>query len=236
MIQCLRANADLQTANICHIDGPCGRDPFLSALIEKLPVNLPDTTPIRSDAAFQLLALAVESVTKQPFSQTFKDRVSKPLCLKSTNFLESKPPVFGGGLSNTSREGEPAGLGLVSTISDLATLGHAMLTSEILPAVITRRWMKPFTSTSNLRNSVGRPWEVYHYGTLPTDPVVDIYTKTGTVGSYSSYFGLVPSHDVGFAILAVDQGPEAPDLNAYADITIGEYTSLNIAYDHGLKQ
>lgn len=175
-------------------------------------------------------------MTKQPFSQTFNDRISKSLGLKCTQFLESRIPIFGGGISNTSLDGEPAALGLVSTISDLAALGHAMLTSEILPAAITRRWMKPFTSTSNLRNSVGRPWEIYHYGTLPTDPVIDIYTKTGTVGRYSSYFGLVPSHDVGFAILAVDQGPEAPDLSAYADITIGEHTSPNLAYDHGLKQ
>lgn len=217
-----RSNADLRTADVCNINGPCDRETFMSALVDRLPVNLPDTTPIRSDAAFQLLALAVESVTNQSFSQTFNDRISKPLGLKSTRFLKSRAPVFGGGLSNTSLEGEPAALGLVSTISDLATLGHAMLASDILPAAITRRWMKPFSSTLNLRNSVGRPWEIYHYGDLATDPVIDIYTKTGTVGRYSSYFGLVPSHDVGFAILAVDQGSDAPDLNAYADITIGK--------------
>jgi hypothetical protein len=98
------------------------------------------------------------------------------------------------------------------------------LTSELLPPATSRRWLKPFTSTSNLRNAVGRPWEIYHYSTLPTDPVIDVYMKTGSVGRYSSHFGLVPSHDVGFAILAVDSQREAPDLNAYADVTLGEYS------------
>ena len=49
------------------IDQACDRDAFVSALGNKLPVNLPDTTPLRSDAAFQLLALAVESATKKSF-------------------------------------------------------------------------------------------------------------------------------------------------------------------------
>lgn len=130
--------------------------------------------------------------------------------------------LFAAGFSNISLNGEPAALGLSSTISDLARLGRSILTSAILPPATTRRWLKPFASTSDLRNAAGRPWEIYHYSATPTDPIVDIYTKSGTVGKYSSYFGLAPSYDVGFAILAVDSGLGAPDLNAYADITLGE--------------
>ena len=185
---------------------------------------MPDSTPIASKAAFQALAFAVETQANQPFIQVFKDRISTPLGLNATHFLsdEVPPPLFGNGLNNSSLQGEPASLGLLSTISDLATIGRAMLTSRLLPPSTTRRWLKPFTSTSNLRNAVGRPWEIYHYGNSPTDSIIDIYTKTGSVGRYSSYFGLVPSHDVGFVILAVDTHQEAPDLNAYADITLGK--------------
>lgn len=171
-----------------------------------------------------MLALAVESATKKPFERTFHDRIREPLDLKSTHFLKPQTQAFGSGLSNTSLNGEQAALGLVSTLSDLSKLGRAILTSDLLPPATTRRWLKPFTSTSNLRNAVGRPWEIYHFGSLPTDPVIDVYMKTGSVGKYSSHFGLVPSHGVGFAILAVDSGLEAPDLNAYADVTLGEYT------------
>jgi CubicO group peptidase (beta-lactamase class C family) len=178
---------------------------------------------LRSDAAFELLALAVESATKKPFATTFNDHIATPIGLNHTQFLDAKSQLFGSGLSsNASTDGEQAALGLTSTISDLAKLGRSILTSTILPPAITRRWLKPFTSTSNLRNAVGRPWEIYHYGATPTDPITDVYTKSGTVGKYSSYFGLVPSYDVGFAILAVEGGEEAPDLNAYADITLGE--------------
>jgi hypothetical protein len=129
--------------------------------------------------------------------------------------------LFGSGIPNTSLTGEQASLGLTSTISDLAKLGRSILTSALLPPATTRRWLKPFASTSNLRNAVGRPWEVYHYSAAPTDAIIDVYTKSGTVSKYSSYFGLVPSYDVGFAILAVDSGRGAPDLNAYADVTLG---------------
>jgi CubicO group peptidase (beta-lactamase class C family) len=187
-------------------------------------VTLPDSTPIASNAAFQALAFAIETQAQQSFVQVFKDRISTPLGLNATHFLsdEARLPLFGNGLTNSSLQGEPASLGLLSTTSDLATVGRAMLTSKILPPSTTRGWLKPFTSTSNLRNAVGRPWEIYHYGNMPTDPIIDIYTKTGSIGRHSSYFGLVPSHDVGFVILAVDTHQEAPDLNAYADITLGK--------------
>lgn len=195
---------------------------FLSSLVQKLPINLPDTTPIFSNAAFQLLAFAVESAGKRPSKEVFEDRLRKPLSLDQTHFLEPETQLFGDGLTNTSLQGEPAALGLTSSISDLATIGRSILTSNLLPLAVTRRWLKPFSSTSNLRNAVGRPWEIYHFGNEPTHPIVDVYTKTGTVGRYSSYFGLVPSHDVGFAILAVNMERKAPDLNAYADIMLGE--------------
>jgi CubicO group peptidase (beta-lactamase class C family) len=219
-----RLYADKNTANACTIDKVCDRETLIPALAGRRPVTLPDSTPIASNAAFQVLAFAVETQTKQPFAQVFQDRISTPLGLNATHFLSDKVPLplFGNGLTNSSLKGEPASLGLLSTISDLATAGRAMLTSKLLPSSTTRRWLKPFTSTSNLRNAVGRPWEIYHYGNKPTDPIIDIYTKTGSVGRYSSYFGLVPSHDVGFVILAVDTHQQAPDLNAYADITLGE--------------
>jgi CubicO group peptidase (beta-lactamase class C family) len=216
-------HADFRTANACTIDKACDQKAFVSAIVNKLPFNLPDTTPLRSNAAFQLLAFAVESVTKKPLPTTFNDHIAAPISLDHTDFLNHKSQLFGSdSFTNTSIDGEQAVLGLTSTISDLARLGRSILTSAILPPATTRRWLKPFTSTSNLRNAVGRPWEIYHYGAVLTDPITDVYTKTGTVGKYSSYFGLVPSYDVGFAILAVENGMEAPDLNAYADITLGE--------------
>lgn len=190
------------------------------------PVELPESTPIFSHAAFQLLAVAVEAKSGKPFSEVLTERVLRPLSVKSTGMLATNISIFGDGLRNTSLSGEPASLGLVSSITDLSILGRSLLTSDLLGAAGTRRWLKPVSSTSNLRNAVGRPWEIYHYSDEAIDPIIDVYTKTGTVGRYSSYFGLAPSVDVGFAILAVDSETESPDLNAYADLVLAALVQI----------
>lgn len=80
--------------------------------------------------------------------------------------------------------------------------------------------------TSNLRNGVGRPWEVYRAGDS-ISPIIDALTKSGTLGKYASYFGLIPEFEIGFSILAHDSSVEDRklDLNVYADIV-----SETIAY------
>lgn len=111
-----------------------------------------------------------------------------------------------------------SGLSLLSTTRDLARAGRAMLKSELIPASATRRWLQPFADTSNLRNGVGRPWEIYHAGQYANSTVLDVFTKNGYTGAYASYFGLSPDLGAGFAILSHDTSGTAADLNAYADI------------------
>lgn len=156
----------------------------------------------------------------QPFSDILSKKLLTPLKMSSSSLLSRKTEPYGCGLTNSSLVGEPAALGLVSTLVDLTRLGRSILKSQLLSLATTRRWLKPFTSTSNLRNSVGRPWEIYHYGNRSTDPIIDIYTKSGSIGRYSSYFGIAPDFDLGFVILAVDAVSPAPDLNAYADLVL----------------
>ena len=101
-----------------------------------------------------------------------------------------------------------------------------MLTSRLISPAITRRWLQPVADTSNLRNSVGRPWEIYHAGKHANSSVVDVFLKNGLLGNYASYFGLSPDFDVGFAILAHDAATSSPDLNVYADIISGALSQL----------
>jgi hypothetical protein len=115
---------------------------------------------------------------------------------------------------------------------------------------MTRRWIKPIAHTSNLVNDAGRPWIIYKStkDQSAINPVIDIYTSYGSVGLYSSYFGLVPDYNIGFVILSADE-VSAPDLNVHVDIVAdmllpslekaaisqagsiysGEYTSNQIA-------
>ncbi|KAK5675756.1 hypothetical protein LTS10_011483 [Elasticomyces elasticus] len=205
-------------SHTCRVDKTCDQELFFSHMRQEPRVYLPDTTPVYSNAAFQVLAFALEWSLGGSFEHALRRSLIKPLGLGTTDFLaDAGTRDFN--IANSSSVGEPAALGLYSSIRDLSKLGRSILTSSLLTPAQTRRWLKPISSTSNLRNAVGRPWEIYHYSKTPTDPIIDIYTKLGTIGNYSSYFGLVPAYDIGFAILAQDD-TGASDLNAYADMAL----------------
>jgi len=80
----------------------------------------------------------------------------------------------------------------------MATFGRAILNSTLLPPYITRRWMKPLSHTASLDYGVGAPWEILSFG---NDRPIDLYTKSGDIGVYSSVLALSPDHGVGFTIL-----------------------------------
>lgn len=80
----------------------------------------------------------------------------------------------------------------------MATLGRAILNSDLIPGALTRRWMKPGTQTSSLDYSVGAPWEIISFG---NERPIDLYTKSGDIGTFSSVFALSPDHGVGFVVL-----------------------------------
>ena len=90
--------------------------------------------------------------------------------------------------------------GIYSTSNDLAKLGRGILRNTLLSPAQRRRWMKPVAHTSSLTSSVGAPWEIFRVK-IPRG-VVDLYTKAGDIGVYSSLLVLVPDYDVGWVILS----------------------------------
>ncbi|KAH6645383.1 beta-lactamase/transpeptidase-like protein [Truncatella angustata] len=213
----------VRDSNACSIFEDCDKQKFLDAIFSSVPYFLPDTTPIISNAAFQLLAYAIESKTGRSFSDALSSSVLDALNMTQTGLLSPSTAVFGGQPPKnftSSGAGDPAAQSLYASTADLAKAGHAMLSSALLAPSQTRRWLsQPAADTSNLRNGVGRPWEIYHAGRLANSSILDVYTKTGSIGRWSSYFGLAPDFGAGFAILAHDADtPGAPDLNVYADV------------------
>lgn len=91
--------------------------------------------------------------------------------------------------------------GAYGSTSDLSTLGRAILTSKLLPAAQTRRWLKPRSFTSDPLQSVGAPWEIQRVELSNPFRILDVYTKSGDVGDYSSDLVLIPDYDIGFGIL-----------------------------------
>ncbi|KAF4982476.1 hypothetical protein FZEAL_1901 [Fusarium zealandicum] len=210
----------------CVIGEPCKWKSFASDFSRKSPIFLPDTTPVVSYAAFQLIVFAMQRDNgygngQEDWASILQRTVLSPLNMTSSGLLSpDSKKVFAIDTLNTSQIGEPGALSLVTSIEDLARAGHAMLSSTILSPVITRRWLHPDMDTSNLRNGVGRPWEVYRAGSSAVSPVLDALTKSGTIGQYASYFGLTLDFNAGFAILAHDSSVQDRklDLNVYADI------------------
>lgn len=108
----------------------------------------------------------------------------------------------------------------MSTTNDLAQAGQGILSSRLISPVSTRKWLTRSVDTSNLRNGVGYPWEIYRAGSKPISPIFAALTKSGAVGPFASYFGISPDFNVGFALLARDYTakPGQLDLNAYVDV------------------
>lgn len=81
----------------------------------------------------------------------------------------------------------------------MATFGRAILNSTLLSPAVTRRWIKPAAHTSKMENFVGAPWEIL---SISHPRVMDLYTKAGGIGPYSTEFALSPDHNAGFIVLA----------------------------------
>ncbi|KAB8259300.1 beta-lactamase/transpeptidase-like protein [Aspergillus pseudonomiae] len=187
----------------------------LGALAHIPPVAPPGVTPIYSNVAFQILGYIIEKVTGQPFNDVLKSRILHPLALTNTSL--HTPSRNSAGIIPTDPKTSGWALAMYSTITDLSTAGKAILNSTLLTEAQSNRWLKPVTHTSNPANSLGYPWIIYSSGDYPDTSMIDIYTYYSSIGQYSSYIGLVPDYNVGFAVLATDS-VTAPDLNAHADI------------------
>ncbi|KAK8043754.1 beta-lactamase/transpeptidase-like protein [Apiospora phragmitis] len=213
------------------------RQTFAKKLTVDPFVFQPDTTPMVSYTAFQLLAFALGRRSGvDGYSIVLKDAILDPLNMTSSGLLNpDMKDIFASMDLSMTQQGEPAALSLTSTITDLARAGNAMLNSRLLPPAATRRWLRHSVDSSNLRNGVGRPWEIYRSGRSAIAPILDARAKSGSMGAhYASYFGLVPDFGVGFAILAHDGGNDRNplDLNVYADVVsevLGRLQSMGAA-------
>ncbi|KAI9720082.1 MAG: hypothetical protein M1828_005810 [Chrysothrix sp. TS-e1954] len=206
----------------CNLTIPCDREEFLAGLTRKPPVFLPGTTPVYSDASFQLLGYLLEDITGKSFETMMNTAIFRPLDMTSTSISRpntSKAVIPDG--ENASgwlyELGDGAAWGSIySTLSDMTKAGKAILASSLIKPAMTRRWLKPVSLTSNVRNQVGRPWEIYS-APAGENTIKALYTKTGKLGKYGSYLGLAPDYNVGFSLLVAGEDIDNT-LNVYADL------------------
>ncbi|KAL9570080.1 hypothetical protein ACKAV7_005588 [Fusarium commune] len=192
---------------------PCSRQEFFRGITAQsfFPITSTANTPVYSNLAYQILAYALEGMTRKPFKKSFQSSLLDPLSMKRTGLEAPKSKDNAMIPENeqlswwnvTTADGSPYG-GMFSTAADLTRIGQSILNSSILSPSETRSWMKPITHTADVHMSVGMPWEIRRtyipLGRSGTR-VVDLYTKNGAIGLYTAIIVLSPDHEIGYVAL-----------------------------------
>lgn len=194
-------------------------------LRDSYPVIPPGSRPAYSNAAFAIIALAVEAHTGMNYTQQVEELVSKPLGLTATrpspgDRTKAVIPPGDSGWGLDYGINAPQG-GLASSVADLTKLAHALLsrTSALSPAQ-TRQWLKPSSYAGGMSSAVGMPWEIRRYANLTVDNPhpVTVYGKGGGALLYRSQFSLVDEYGLGIVVL-----------------TAGDMHALTYIYDAALS-
>ncbi|KAH6660992.1 beta-lactamase family protein-like protein [Truncatella angustata] len=201
----------------------CNRQQFFAGITNFAPSVATFQTPAYSDIGFQLLGYALEEITGKDFQSLLEDTVLTPLGLNNTFYKVPKAAlgIIPGNANDTKwnfQLGEEAPAGnMYSSAADIAKFGRAILNYKQLSPVITRRWLKPFSFSSDPRASVGAPWGVRRIPLGPEYRQTTGYNKAGGIGNYMAAFVLVPDYDIGFSIMVAGDIPGNTNWNL-ADI------------------
>ncbi|KAL7949739.1 beta-lactamase/transpeptidase-like protein [Trichoderma barbatum] len=216
---------DIPTCGINDNQEPCSRKEYFSGFIQRHPIFPSYSKAIYSNAAYRILAYVVEAITGKSYEETVLEGVFKPLGMKHSSSL---PPstegvgVIPDGNSGWSRDygDEVATGGLLSSANDLVNFGRAIFANKQLSPMVTCRWMKPGSLTSSPSLAIGAPWEIVRTQSgITAGHIVDLYTKSGSVGVYQTLLILIPDYQVTFTILAA--GPDgAAALRVATEIAI----------------
>ncbi|CAJ2501454.1 Uu.00g043070.m01.CDS01 [Anthostomella pinea] len=184
----------------------CVEQRYLSGYTAEHPIYAPFTTHIYSNGGFELLEFALENIT----GISMADMVQKDLFGKlgmthssynvPSNLSNAVMPLGAIKSGFVAKLGDETAVGgFYTSQSDYVKMGQSILSATLLSPNTIRQWMKPVTFVSNGNGGVGMPWEIWGAADL-TDRVVDMYTKSGDVFSYSSMFVLIPDYNVGFVV------------------------------------
>ncbi|KAH8658115.1 beta-lactamase/transpeptidase-like protein [Xylariales sp. PMI_506] len=230
----------LNDSEIPHCGGPitpfCSKYESLRFIQQQNAVTRPWVSPVYSNEAFQILAMAVENITGEDFGKSFQEAIIKRLGLTKTfwrrpqdmsDIIDVKldDPIEGHAFDYDLGIYTPTG-GAYSSLADLSAIGRSILRSSLLPLSTTHEWLKPSTFVAHKHGAVGKPWEIFRME-VPMAPasqstrLIDLYTKNGAIGAYLSYIILIPEYDLGFVVLLAST--ESPSAGAE---TMGALTEM----------
>ncbi|KAI3320158.1 beta-lactamase/transpeptidase-like protein [Xylariaceae sp. AK1471] len=198
----------------------CDRKQFFSGIELFYPSLAPFTTPAYSNVAFQLLGYALETITGKPFESLLKDTVINPLGLNNT-FLRAPERARGVIQGNPDKTGWSFDLGeaapagnVYTSVGDLSEIGRAILDYRLLDPVTTRRWLKPFSFSTDPHASVGVPWGARRIN-VAGQPYrwITAFNKAGRISDYSSVLAIIPDYDIGISVLLAGELPGNANFN-----------------------
>ncbi|KAJ4139715.1 hypothetical protein NW768_001058 [Fusarium equiseti] len=217
---------DYPSCGVTALNKACNRQ---DGMKKSYPQTTPNERPAYSNIAFTLLGMALEEYMGKNFTQLLKEATDH-LGMNNTFASpgdDSKAVIPPGDSSWGSDYGlnTPPG-GLVSSLSDLSKLSHALLsrTLPLTPSQING-WLKPSSFAGNAHTLSGMPWEILRLNNLtPKHPhTVTVYSKTGGAQNYRSQLSFIDEY--GLAIIVLTAGPmkAAPIL---ADAVISTFVGV----------
>ncbi|KAI1427746.1 beta-lactamase/transpeptidase-like protein [Xylaria sp. FL1777] len=210
--------APLNNIPLCGEVVPCSRAQLFAGLAIIPPSFAPSHTPAYSNLGYQLLAYALEAMTKKRFAQMLEADVLLKLGLNHTYYQQTPPARLGvippgneQGWNFSLGESSPTG-NMYSSISDISRLGRAIFRNTVLTAAQTRRWLRPAATTADVAEGLSYPWGYRRIRLGPAgsglaNRVVDAYNKAGSINEYASLLVLLPDYDAGFAALLAGGWP-----------------------------
>ncbi|KAF2642179.1 beta-lactamase/transpeptidase-like protein [Massarina eburnea CBS 473.64] len=192
----------------------CSRQQFFQGLDIMYPSYPAWQSATYSNIAYQLLAYALENMTRKRFVNILTDRIITPLGLTHT-YYQNAPESVGvlPGPNNDTYwnvnlgDANPGG-NMYASANDLSTLGRAILSSKIIKPALTRRWLNPVTYASDFVASVGAPWGIRRIQldkTAQPHRTLSVFTKAGTFRRYTSFITLLRDFNLGFTIMMAGQ-------------------------------
>ncbi|EON62896.1 hypothetical protein W97_02121 [Coniosporium apollinis CBS 100218] len=214
------AAADIPACGGDKVQPPCTRKEYFQGFLKRHPVFSPQSTPIYSNTAFRLLSYVLETTAGDSFENIMERDVFQDLGMTHTSVRKPQDDSLGvipeGDSMWAFDDGDeaPSG-GIYSTSSDLTKLARSILSNTRLSPSVTRRWLKPLAHTSALTLSIGAPWEIWR---TKGNTTIELYTKAGGIGLYSSLLILIPDFDIAIAIMTA--GPNGSVVNSVAEIVM----------------
>ncbi len=164
-----------------------------------------------SNSGYTLLGYIIETITKKSYEDVLKDKIFKPLNMKSSGFYKHRPIIknmssgyyrwYGNYFDEDhSDESSAYAAGAIySTVEDMFLWDQAVNTETLLPEKYLELLFEKHIVDSNAHYGYG--WELRDKPIGNTSETVETIGHSGSIGGFRSLYTKIPSHDASIILL-----------------------------------